>query len=143
VGVEAAGSGKPGDWHSAPLSKQGAPGVLHGMRTQLIQTADGQILPSHSIAPGLDYPGVGPEHAAYQASGRAQYVSVTDDVALDAFIALSRFEGIMPALESSHALGWVLKNAGSLAPGAHVVVCLSGRGDKDLDIVNDYLAQKG
>jgi len=142
VGVEAAGSGKPGDWHSAPLSKQGTPGVLHGMRSQLIQTEDGQILPSHSIAPGLDYPGVGPEHAAYQASGRAQYVSVTDDVALDAFIELSRHEGIMPALESSHALGWVLRNAGSLKPGSHVVVCLSGRGDKDLDIVNDYLASK-
>ena len=142
VGVEAAGSGKPGDWHSAPLSKAGSPGVLHGMHTQLIQTQDGQILPSHSIAPGLDYPGVGPEHAAYRASGRAQYVNVTDDVALDAFVELSRHEGIMPALESSHALGWVLKNAGTLKPGAHVMVCLSGRGDKDLDIVNDYLASK-
>lgn len=142
VGVEAAGSGKPGDWHSAPLSKAGSPGVLHGMHTQLIQTQDGQILPSHSIAPGLDYPGVGPEHAAYKASGRAQYVNVTDDVALDAFVELSRHEGIMPALESSHALGWVLKNAGALKPGAHVMACLSGRGDKDLDIVNDYLASK-
>ena len=142
VGVEAAGSGKPGDWHSAPLSKAGSPGVLHGMHTQLIQTEEGQILPSHSIAPGLDYPGVGPEHAAYRASGRAQYVNVTDDVALDAFVELSRHEGIMPALESSHALGWVLKNAGTLKPGAHVMVCLSGRGDKDLDIVNDYLASK-
>jgi len=142
VGVEAAGSGKPGDWHSAPLSKEGSPGVLHGMHTQLIQTIEGQILPSHSIAPGLDYPGVGPEHAAYQASGRATYVSVTDDVALDAFLELSRFEGIMPALESSHALGWVLRNAGTLKPGSHVMVCLSGRGDKDLDIVNDYLARK-
>ncbi len=142
VGVEAAGRGRPGDWHSAPLSKQGAPGVLHGMRTQLIQTPEGQILPSHSIAPGLDYPGVGPEHAAYQASGRAQYVSVTDDVALEAFLELSRHEGIMPALESSHALGWVLHNAHAMKPGSNVVVCLSGRGDKDLDIVNDYLAQK-
>ncbi len=143
VGVEAAGSGKPGDWHSAPLSKQGCPGVLHGMHTQLIQTEEGQILPSHSIAPGLDYPGVGPEHAAYQASGRAQYDCVTDDVALDAFIRLCRGEGIMPALESSHALGWVLKNAHAMPKGSHVVVCLSGRGDKDLDIVNDYLAKKG
>lgn len=142
VGVEAAGSGKPGDWHSAPLSKAGSPGVLHGMHTQLIQTEEGQILPSHSIAPGLDYPGVGPEHAAYQASGRATYVSVTDDVALDAFLELSRHEGIMPALESSHALGWVLKNAASLKPGSHIMVCLSGRGDKDLDIVNDYLSRK-
>jgi len=116
--------------------------VLHGMRTQLIQTIEGQIQPSHSIAPGLDYPGVGPEHAAYQASGRATYVSVTDDVALDAFVDLSRHEGIMPALESSHALGWVIRNAATLEPGANVVVCLSGRGDKDLDIVNDYLARK-
>ncbi|MHC1699577.1 MAG: tryptophan synthase subunit beta [Humidesulfovibrio sp.] len=142
VGVEAAGSGRPGDWHSAPLSLAGKPGVLHGMHTQLIQTPEGQILPSHSIAPGLDYPGVGPEHAAYQASGRATYVSVTDDVALDAFVELSRHEGIMPALESSHALGWVLKNAKDMAPGSNVVVCLSGRGDKDLDIVNEYLAKK-
>jgi tryptophan synthase beta chain len=140
--VEAAGSGLPGDWHSAPLSKEGSPGVLHGMHTQLIQTDEGQILPSHSIAPGLDYPGVGPEHAAYQASGRAQYVSVTDDVALDAFVTLSRNEGIMPALESSHALGWVLQSAQDMPPGSNVLVCLSGRGDKDLDIVNDYLAKK-
>jgi tryptophan synthase beta chain len=142
VGVEAGGSGAPGDWHSAPLSKEGTPGVLHGMHTQLIQTPEGQILPSHSIAPGLDYPGVGPEHAAYQASGRATYVCVNDDVALDAFLELSRHEGIMPALESSHALGWVLKNAQALPPGSHVMVCLSGRGAKDLDIVNDYLSRK-
>jgi len=142
IGVEAAGSGKPGDWHSAPLSKQGSPGVLHGMHTQLIQTEEGQILPSHSIAPGLDYPGVGPEHAAYHASGRATYDCVTDDVALDAFVTLCRHEGIMPALESSHALGWAIKNAHTMKPGSHVVVCLSGRGDKDLDIVNDYLAKK-
>ncbi|MDO9082789.1 MAG: tryptophan synthase subunit beta, partial [Humidesulfovibrio sp.] len=86
--------------------------------------------------------GVGPEHAAYQASGRAQYVSVTDDVALGAFVTLSRHEGIMPALESAHALGWVLNNAQDMKPGSNVVVCLSGRGDKDLDIVNDYLAKK-
>ncbi len=143
VGVEAAGRGKPGDWHSAPLSKNGTPGVLHGMRSQLIQTDEGQILPSHSIAPGLDYPGVGPEHAALQASGRATYVNVTDDAAIEAFLELSRHEGIMPALESSHALGWVLRNAGSLPRGSHVVVCLSGRGDKDLDIVNDYVAAQG
>ena len=143
VGVEAAGRGKPGDWHSAPLSKNGTPGVLHGMRSQLIQTAEGQILPSLSIAPGLDYPGVGPEHAALQASGRATYVNVTDDAAIEAFLDLSRHEGIMPALESSHALGWVLRNAGSLPKGSHVVVCLSGRGDKDLDIVNDYVAAQG
>jgi tryptophan synthase beta chain len=142
VGVEAAGRGLPGDWHSAPLSNGGTPGVLHGARSQLLQTSEGQILPSHSVAPGLDYPGVGPEHAAYQASGRATYVSVTDDVALEAFLELSRHEGIMPALESSHALGWVLRNARDIKPGSNVVVCLSGRGDKDLDIVNDYLAHK-
>ena len=142
VGVEAAGRGLPGDWHSAPLSRGGTPGVLHGARSQLLQTSEGQILPSHSIAPGLDYPGVGPEHAAYQASGRATYVSVTDDVAVEAFLELSRHEGVMPALESSHALGWVLRNARDMRPGSSVIVCLSGRGDKDLDIVNDYMAHK-
>jgi tryptophan synthase beta chain len=142
VGVEAAGRGLPGDWHSAPLSRGGTPGVLHGARSQLLQTSEGQILPSHSIAPGLDYPGVGPEHAAYQASGRATYVSVTDDVAVEAFLELSRHEGVMPALESSHALGWVLRNARDMRPGSSVIVCLSGRGDKDLDIVNDFMAHK-
>ncbi|MDD4951780.1 MAG: tryptophan synthase subunit beta [Desulfovibrionaceae bacterium] len=141
VGVEAAGSGQPDCYHSATLSL-GSPGVLHGTRTKLLQTGQGQILPSHSVAPGLDYPGVGPEHSDLQASGRARYVSVTDDSALAAFQTLCRTEGILPALESSHALGWVLDNARDIKPGASVLLCLSGRGDKDLEIVEQALASQ-
>jgi tryptophan synthase beta chain len=133
IGVEAAGSGEPGCYNSAPLNL-GRPGVLHGMRTQLLQTDEGQILPSHSIAPGLDYPGVGPEHAALQAAGRAEYRLANDRQALAAFQALTRGEGVIPALESCHALAWVLENAAELK-GQSVIVCLSGRGDKDLGIV--------
>lgn len=137
VGVEAAGTGQPGCDHSAPLSL-GTPGVLHGAMSMLLQTAGGQIQPSHSIAPGLDYPGVGPEHAHLQACGRARYGTVNDAQALHAFHTLSREEGILPALESSHALAWVLENASTIAPGAHVLVCLSGRGDKDMGIIGEY-----
>ncbi|MES9997670.1 tryptophan synthase subunit beta [Desulfovibrio aminophilus] len=137
IGVEAGGSGEPGCFNSAPLNL-GRPGVLHGMRTQLLQTDEGQILPSHSIAPGLDYPGVGPEHSALQDSGRAEYRMVNDAQALDAFQALTLSEGILPALESCHALAWVLENATALK-GQSVIVCLSGRGDKDLDIVEQNL----
>ncbi|MCM0756876.1 tryptophan synthase subunit beta [Desulfovibrio aminophilus] len=137
IGVEAGGSGEPGCFNSAPLNL-GAPGVLHGMHTQLLQTKEGQILPSHSIAPGLDYPGVGPEHSALQASGRAEYGLVNDAQALAAFQALTLSEGILPALESCHALAWVLENAAALK-GQSVIVCLSGRGDKDLDIVEQNL----
>jgi tryptophan synthase beta chain len=134
VGVEAAGTGQPGCYHSASVT-QGTPGVLHGTRTRLLQTADGQILPSHSVAPGLDYPGVGPEHSWLDASGRAEYVTVNDAQALSAFHALCRKEGIIPALESSHALAYVLENRDTIEPGSNVVVNLSGRGDKDLGIV--------
>jgi len=137
IGVEAGGSGEPGCFNSAPLNL-GTPGVLHGMHTQLLQTKEGQILPSHSIAPGLDYPGVGPEHSALQASGRAEYGLVNDAQALAAFQALTLSEGILPALESCHALAWVLENAAALK-GQSVIVCLSGRGDKDLDIVEQNL----
>jgi len=137
IGVEAGGSGEPGCFNSAPLNL-GRPGVLHGMHTQLLQTKEGQILPSHSIAPGLDYPGVGPEHSALQASGRAEYGLVNDAQALAAFQALTLSEGILPALESCHALAWVLENAAALK-GQSVIVCLSGRGDKDLDIVEQNL----
>lgn len=137
IGVEAGGSGEPGCFNSAPLNL-GTPGVLHGMHTQLLQTKEGQILPSHSIAPGLDYPGVGPEHSALQASGRAEYGLVNDGQALAAFQALTLSEGILPALESCHALAWVLENAAALK-GQSVIVCLSGRGDKDLDIVEQNL----
>lgn len=138
VGVEAAGTGEPGCHHSAPLNL-GSPGVLHGARTMLLQTADGQIEPSHSVAAGLDYPGVGPEHAALQASGRAEYVCVNDAQAVNAFQVLCKTEGIIPALESSHALAWVLDNATDLPRGCHVMVNLSGRGDKDLDIIEEVL----
>ncbi len=142
IGVEAAGSGEPGCWHSATLTK-GTLGVFQGVRTKLLQTADGQIDPSHSIAPGLDYPGVGPEHAFLQSAGRAEYVCLNDDRALNGFFTLCRREGIIPALESSHAVGWVLDNPGLLPKGGHVVVCLSGRGDKDMGIVEDVLARQG
>jgi tryptophan synthase beta chain len=136
VAVEAGGSGEPGCHHSAAIGK-GTPGVLHGMHTELIQTADGQIEPSHSIAAGLDYPGVGPEHAWLAESGRAHYGLVHDADALDAFKVLSREEGIIPALESSHALAWVLRHHDEIPAGATVMVCLSGRGDKDLDIMQE------
>ncbi len=142
VGVEAAGTGEPGCYHSAPLSL-GRPGVLHGTVSMLLQTEDGQIMPSHSIAPGLDYPGVGPEHAHLQKSGRARYDTVNDAGALRAFTALCREEGIIPALESCHAVGWVLEHAHELPPGSHVAVCLSGRGDKDLGIIEEYLEKGG
>lgn len=136
VGVEAAGTGEPGCHHSAPLNL-GSPGVLHGQRTMLLQDAHGQILPSHSISAGLDYPGVGPEHAHLQATGRVRYGMATDGQALAAFKALCRHEGILPALESSHALAWVLEHKEELR-GLRVVVNLSGRGDKDLGIIEEY-----
>lgn len=134
IGVEAAGSGEPGCSNSAPLNL-GTPGVLHGTQTLLLQTEDGQIMPSHSIAPGLDYPGVGPEHAYLLKAGRAQYELINDSEALEAFHRLSQTEGIIPALESSHALAWVIKNASRIKKNSKVLVCLSGRGDKDIDIV--------
>ena len=126
-----------------PPLNLGSPGVLHGQHTMLLQTEDGQIQPSHSVSAGLDYPGVGPEHAWLQATGRAFYGLATDAEALRAFAALCRSEGILPALESSHALAWVLEHAEKLRaelPGeSNVVVNLSGRGDKDLDIVEKHL----
>lgn len=137
VGVEAAGTGEPGCYNSAPINL-GTEGVLHGMKTMLLQTEEGQILPSHSVSAGLDYPGVGPEHAALGASGRAEYGMINDAEALNAFQVLSRREGIIPALESSHAVAWVLENAESLQ-GKSVLVNLSGRGDKDMDIVEKVL----
>ncbi len=137
VGVEAAGTGEPGCFNSAPLNL-GTDGVLHGMLTKLLQTEDGQILPSHSIAPGLDYPGVGPEHAHLEAIGRVDYVTINDSQALKAFQTLSRREGIIPALESSHAVAWPLENSEELK-GSSVLICLSGRGDKDMGIVEELL----
>ena len=140
VGIEAAGNGKPGCYNSAPLNL-GSPGVLHGNRTMLLQNEDGQILPSHSVSAGLDYPGVGPEHAALHKSGRAEYLTITDARALEAFQTLCRKEGIIPALESSHALAYVLDNPESFPKGGHVVVCLSGRGDKDMEIIRQHLPE--
>ncbi|QJT09876.1 tryptophan synthase subunit beta [Oceanidesulfovibrio marinus] len=142
VGVEAAGTGEPDCYNSASINK-GTPGVLHGALTLLLQTKDGQILPSHSVAPGLDYPGVGPEHAHLHDSGRATYTSVNDEQAIEAFNTLCLKEGIIPALESSHALAWVLENRDSIPAGSRVVVNLSGRGDKDLGIVEEIIAARG
>ena len=133
-GVEAGGSGVETGKHAAPLSA-GRPGVLHGNRTYLMQDADGQITPAHSISAGLDYPGVGPEHAWLKDTGRASYVAVNDDEALEAFHACTRTEGIIPALESSHALSHAVKLAAGMRSDDIVVVGLSGRGDKDIQTV--------
>ena len=134
IGVEAAGEGIATGHHAATLSA-GRPGVLHGNRTYLLQDADGQITETHSISAGLDYPGVGPEHAWLKDSGRAQYVSATDAEALNAFHTLTRMEGIMPALESSHALAHAMQLAPTMGKDKVLLVNLSGRGDKDMDTV--------
>ncbi|MHB8471817.1 MAG: tryptophan synthase subunit beta [Gammaproteobacteria bacterium] len=133
-GVEAAGDGIATGRHAATLCA-GKPGVLHGNRTYLIEDADGQIIETHSISAGLDYPGVGPEHAWLKDSGRAEYVAITDDEALAAFHALTRTEGIIPALESSHALAYAMKLAPTLGKDKLLIVNLSGRGDKDIHTV--------
>jgi tryptophan synthase beta chain len=133
IGVEAAGEGLDSGRHGAPLTAGGTPGVLHGAFSAIMQDEDGQILEAHSISAGLDYPGSGPEHAWLRDSGRATYIGVTDEQALDAFARLARLEGILPALESSHAIAWTLANPESELD----VVCLSGRGDKDLAEVLD------
>ena len=133
-GVEGGGYGVASGHHAAPLCA-GMPGVLHGNRTYLMEDADGQIIETHSISAGLDYPGVGPEHAWLKDSGRAQYVSVTDDEALRAFHDLTRTEGILPALESSHALAYAAKLAPTMTEDKVIVVNLSGRGDKDIHTV--------
>ena len=135
-GVEAAGEGIASGKHAATLCV-GRPGVLHGNRTYLLETEDGQIIETHSISAGLDYPGVGPEHAWLKDSGRAHYVSITDQEALAAFHELTRTEGIMPALESAHALAYAKQLAPKLGRGKAIVVNLSGRGDKDIHTVAD------
>ena len=134
IGVEAAGHGIESGQHAATLMT-GRPGVLHGNRTYLIQDDDGQIIETHSISAGLDYPGVGPEHAWLKDNNRAEYVGITDSEALDAFHALCRYEGIMPALESSHALAYAAKLAPTLSKDQLLLVNLSGRGDKDMATV--------
>ncbi|MDP2955996.1 MAG: tryptophan synthase subunit beta, partial [Longimicrobiales bacterium] len=131
VGVEAAGEGIATSRHAAPLTA-GRPGVLHGSLSYLLQDADGQVAPAHSVSAGLDYPGVGPEHSFLKESGRATYTSVTDEEALSAFHRLSRLEGIIPALESAHAVAYVLRDGGEFGGDGPIVVCLSGRGDKDV-----------
>jgi tryptophan synthase beta chain len=138
IGVEAAGEGLGTSRHGAALCA-GEPGVLHGMKSLLLYDDDGQIFPAHSISAGLDYPGVGPEHAYLRDSGRAEYTAVTDDEALDAFLYLSRMEGIIPALESAHAVATVRKLAPQLSREAILIVNLSGRGDKDAPQVRDLL----
>ncbi len=130
IGVEAAGEGLNSGRHAATLAR-GRPGVLHGMHTVVLQDDDGQTLPVHSVSAGLDYPGVGPEHAAWHASGRVEYVSATDAEALDAFELLSRLEGIIPALETAHAVAHAVKLAPTLPREALLVINISGRGDKD------------
>jgi tryptophan synthase beta chain len=134
IGVEAAGEGIETGKHAASLSA-GVPGVLHGNRTYLIADADGQIIETHSVSAGLDYPGVGPEHAFLKDSGRAQYVGITDDEALAAFHQLALTEGILGALESSHAVAHGIKLARSLPKDRHVLINLSGRGDKDVNTI--------
>ena len=141
VGVEAAGEGIDTGHHSATLSA-GTPGVLHGSLSYLLQDADGQVAPAHSISAGLDYPGVGPEHSYLRDSGRATYETATDAEALAAFQALSRLEGIIPALETAHALAWVLRSRGRWTPSDAVLICLSGRGDKDVAHVADLLGAR-
>jgi len=136
IGVEAAGDGLATERHSASLAK-GTPGVLHGSRSYLLQDAEGQVHPAHSISAGLDYPGVGPEHSWLKDSGRATYVSVTDAEALKGFALLARLEGIIPALESAHAVAWLASQKRRWKTKDAVVVCVSGRGDKDVAQVMD------
>jgi tryptophan synthase beta chain len=132
LGVEAAGHGVDTGAHCATLTA-GVPGVLHGTKSYLLQDSDGQISPSHSISAGLDYPGVGPEHSWLKDTGRAEYVSITDAEALEGFQLLARTEGIIPALECSHAVAHLAKIAPSMDPDQVVIFNLSGRGDKDME----------
>jgi tryptophan synthase beta chain len=141
VGVEPAGEGIGTGRHGATLGA-GVPGILHGQKTIVLADDDGQIFPAHSISAGLDYPGVGPEHAWLRDSGRAEYVAATDEEALDAYVWLSRTEGIIPALESAHAIAYVRKLAPTLAKDAIVLVNLSGRGDKDAPTVRAILDER-
>ncbi|MGI6037950.1 MAG: pyridoxal-phosphate dependent enzyme, partial [Limnochordia bacterium] len=141
IGVEAGGEGLHTDRHAASLTL-GQPGVLHGALSYLLFDEDGQISPVHSVSAGLDYPGVGPQHSHLKDTKRAQYLPVTDAEALAAFQTLSQVEGIIPALESSHAVAYAMQLAPQLSPEKIIVVCLSGRGDKDVEQVAAMLAQK-
>jgi tryptophan synthase beta chain len=139
IGVEAAGAGLDTGQHCATLTA-GRPGILHGARSYLLQTPEGQICPTHSIAAGLDYPGVGPEHSLLKDSGRATYVAVRDAEALEGLRVLSATEGIIPALESAHAVAYAARVAGELSPRQTIVVSISGRGDKDMETISQALA---
>lgn len=141
IGVEAAGEGIASGRHAATLNA-GRVGVLHGAKSYLLMNEDGQIQEAHSISAGLDYPGVGPEHSYLKDTGRATYVAVTDEEAVSAYETLSRLEGIIPALESAHAIAHVLKIARQYSPQESLIVCLSGRGDKDMDSVRKFLASR-
>lgn len=138
IGVEPGGAGLDTDRHAATLTK-GKPGVLHGMSCYVLEDAEGNPAPVHSIASGLDYPGVGPQHSYLKDLGRVEYESVTDQETLDAFMRLSRVEGIIPALESAHAVAWAIRNAPLMQPNQQILVNLSGRGDKDMDYVAGLL----
>ena len=140
IGIEAGGKGIKTKLHSAPLTA-GKKGVLHGMMTYLMQNKDGQISETHSISAGLDYPGVGPEHAYLKDENRVEYKAVTDDEVINAFLILTRTEGIIPALESAHAIAHAIKISKKMKKTESIVVTLSGRGDKDIDIVKEYLAK--
>ena len=142
VGVEAAGEGVDTARHAASLT-MGRPGVLHGAMSYLLQDERGQVHPAHSISAGLDYPGVGPEHAQLKDSGRATYVSITDDEALGGFELLAQLEGVIPALETSHAVAWIAKQKGRWNADEPVLLCVSGRGDKDVAHVAEHLAARG
>ncbi|MCI8495186.1 MAG: tryptophan synthase subunit beta [Lachnospiraceae bacterium] len=141
IGVEAAGLGIETGKHASAMAL-GQPGTLHGMRSYLLQDEDGNIQIAHSISAGLDYPGVGPEHAYLKDSGRAEYVSITDKEAMEALLELCRLEGIIPAIESAHAIAYAKKQAKQMDREQIMIVCLSGRGDKDVHTISDYMAGK-
>ncbi|HKU82949.1 MAG TPA: tryptophan synthase subunit beta [Candidatus Nitrosocosmicus sp.] len=142
IGVEAGGEGIRTDLHAATLSK-GKIGIFHGMKSYFLQDKNGQISEAHSISAGLDYPGIGPEHANLRDTDRAIYPHVTDKEAIKAFLQLSKLEGIIPALESAHAIAYILKHSKNFKKDETIVITVSGRGDKDLQIVRDYLSQSG
>ena len=142
IGVEAAGKGIDTNEHAASMAR-GRVGVLHGTRSYLLQDEDGNVQLAHSISAGLDYPGVGPEHAYLHDTGRAKYVPITDSEAMDALMELTRIEGIIPAIESAHAVAYAFKKAKEMNEDQSMIICLSGRGDKDVNTISDYLAGKG
>lgn len=141
IGVEAGGKGIESGEHASAMA-MGEPGVLHGMRSYLLQDEDGNVQLAHSISAGLDYPGVGPEHAYLKDCGKAEYVTVTDTEAMDALMELCKIEGIIPAIESAHALAYAKKKAQEMTMNDVMVVCLSGRGDKDVHTIADYRQER-